>query len=141
MILHGHTHRYRLETIDKCIVFNPGECAGLMKNKNQVGIINLETIETKIINFLEFFFHKKNTVNIINSDVKNSGLAILIKPLLSRIVDSKINMVNIGARLLTPGLENQIETIIDRERLKTIILRIFFAHKQRKQGTYNQRKK
>ena len=51
LILHGHTHRYRLETIDKCIVFNPGECAGLMKDKNQVGIINLETIETKIINF------------------------------------------------------------------------------------------
>tara|TARA_B100000003_G_C10723458_1_gene287941 strand:+ start:444 stop:617 length:174 start_codon:yes stop_codon:yes gene_type:complete len=39
-------------------------------------------------------------------------------------VDSKINMVNIGTRLLPPGLENQIETIIDRERLKTKIFRI-----------------
>ena len=36
-----------------------------------------------------------------------------------------MNMVNIGARLLPPGLENQIETIIERERLKTIILKFF----------------
>ena len=35
-----------------------------------------------------------------------------------------MNMVNIGERLLPPGLENQIEIIIERERLKTIILKI-----------------
>ena len=34
-------------------------------------------------------------------------------------------MVNIGANWLPPGLENQIETIIERERLKTIILKFF----------------
>jgi len=51
LILHGHTHRYRLEKINDAIVFNPGECAGFMKGKNKVGIINLETLNPEIINF------------------------------------------------------------------------------------------
>jgi putative phosphoesterase len=51
LILHGHTHRFRLERLDDCIIFNPGECAGFMKNKNQVGIIDLKIKEPKIINF------------------------------------------------------------------------------------------
>ena len=51
LILHGHTHRYRLEKIKDCIVFNPGECAGFLKGKNQVGIVNLKNLVTRIINF------------------------------------------------------------------------------------------
>ena len=51
LILHGHTHRFRLESIDNCIVFNPGECAGFMKNKNQIGLIDFKVREPKIINF------------------------------------------------------------------------------------------
>ena len=51
LILHGHTHRHRLEKIDKTIVFNPGECAGFMKGKNKVGLIDLETLIPEIINF------------------------------------------------------------------------------------------
>ena len=51
LILHGHTHRYRKEKIDKSLVFNPGECAGFMKGKNQVGIVNLDSLDAKIINF------------------------------------------------------------------------------------------
>ena len=51
LILHGHTHRHRLEKIDKNIVFNPGECAGFMKGKNKVGLIDLETLIPEIINF------------------------------------------------------------------------------------------
>ena len=50
-IIHGHTHRFRLEKRNKCFIFNPGECAGFMKNKNQVGLINLEESEPRIINF------------------------------------------------------------------------------------------
>lgn len=50
-IIHGHTHRYRLEKINKCIIFNPGECAGFLKNKNQVGLINFEEPEPRVINF------------------------------------------------------------------------------------------
>ena len=51
LIIHGHTHRFRLEKIDKCIVFNPGECAGIMKGKNKVGIINLKEIKPKVLSF------------------------------------------------------------------------------------------
>jgi predicted phosphodiesterase len=34
-----------------CIIFNPGECAGIMEGKNQVGIVDLKNLRTKIINF------------------------------------------------------------------------------------------
>ena len=53
LVLHGHTHRYRLEKRDKTVIFNPGECAGFMKGKNQIGLIDLsnEEIEPKILNF------------------------------------------------------------------------------------------
>ncbi len=51
LILHGHTHRYKLEKIEDCIIFNPGECAGFMKGKNQVGIVDLKLLKPKIINF------------------------------------------------------------------------------------------
>ncbi len=50
-IFHGHTHRYRNEIIMNTIVFNPGECAGFMKNKNQIGIIDLANPPPIIINF------------------------------------------------------------------------------------------
>ena len=51
LILHGHTHRFRLEKIGETIIFNPGECAGFMEGKNQVGIIDLATFIPKVINF------------------------------------------------------------------------------------------
>ena len=51
LILHGHTHRYRLEKIENCIIFNPGECAGFMKGKNSVGIIDLKRLKPKVIYF------------------------------------------------------------------------------------------
>lgn len=51
LILHGHTHRFRKEKIGESLVFNPGECAGFMKGKNQVGIVNLDSLDAKIINF------------------------------------------------------------------------------------------
>ncbi len=51
LIFHGHTHRYRLEKKDNCLIFNPGECAGFMKGKNQIGLVNLDTMKPTIINF------------------------------------------------------------------------------------------
>ena len=51
LVLHGHTHRYRLEKINNCIVFNPGECAGFMKDKNQIGLVDLKGLSPKIVNF------------------------------------------------------------------------------------------
>ena len=53
LILHGHTHRYRLEKINNCYVFNPGECAGILKGKNQIGLIDLgrKNLKPEVFNF------------------------------------------------------------------------------------------
>ena len=51
IILHGHTHRYKLEKIDKCIIYNPGECAGFMEGKNQIGLIDTKKLKPITINF------------------------------------------------------------------------------------------
>ena len=50
-IFHGHTHRYRNEIIKETIIFNPGECAGFIKGKNQIGIVDIENPSPKVINF------------------------------------------------------------------------------------------
>lgn len=51
LILHGHTHRFRDEEISGVKVFNPGECAGMLKGKNAVGIIKLEKLSSTRIFF------------------------------------------------------------------------------------------
>ena len=50
-IFHGHTHRYRSEVINKALIFNPGECAGFIRGKNHIGIINTKKKESEIISF------------------------------------------------------------------------------------------
>ena len=50
-ILHGHTHRYRSELIKNTLVFNPGECAGILKEKNNIGLIDIEEKKSEIIRF------------------------------------------------------------------------------------------
>ncbi len=50
-IFHGHTHRYRNEVIKETIIFNPGECAGFLKGKNQIGLVDIENPPPKVINF------------------------------------------------------------------------------------------
>ena len=44
-------HRYRYEIIDGVVVFNPGECAGIMKGKNAIGIVNLKELSFERIFF------------------------------------------------------------------------------------------
>ncbi len=51
IVLHGHTHRYRLEKRDDVIIFNPGESAGMQVGKNAIGILDLENLETRRIFF------------------------------------------------------------------------------------------
>ena len=51
IVLHGHTHRYREETLDRTILFNPGESAGIIKGKNAIGIINLKDLSLERIFF------------------------------------------------------------------------------------------
>ena len=51
LIIHGHTHRYREETLNNIIFFNPGESAGSLKGKNALGLINLNNLEIRRIFF------------------------------------------------------------------------------------------
>ena len=51
LIIHGHTHRYREETLNNIIFFNPGESAGSLKGNNALGIINLNNLEIRRIFF------------------------------------------------------------------------------------------
>jgi putative phosphoesterase len=51
IIVHGHTHRFRDEICNNTYIFNPGECAGMMKNMNSVGIISVEQPSMEIIKF------------------------------------------------------------------------------------------
>ena len=51
IVIHGHTHRYRNETKNGVLFFNPGESAGMYAGKNAIGILDLKSIETKRIFF------------------------------------------------------------------------------------------
>ena len=51
IVVHGHTHRYREEIINKTLIFNPGESAGMMKGKNAIGIISLQNLHAERIFF------------------------------------------------------------------------------------------
>ncbi len=50
-IFHGHTHRFRHEVVKETLIFNPGECAGFMKGKNKIGLVNLKTKKAETISF------------------------------------------------------------------------------------------
>ena len=50
-VIHGHTHRYRSEFINNALIFNPGECAGHLKGKNNVGVIDTSTNTGQVISF------------------------------------------------------------------------------------------
>lgn len=51
LILHGHTHRYREETKENIVYFNPGESAGSIEGMNALGIIDLNNLNIKRIFF------------------------------------------------------------------------------------------
>ena len=51
IIVHGHTHRFRNEIYRDTHIFNPGECAGIMKGRNKVGVIDTDIPQMKIISF------------------------------------------------------------------------------------------
>ncbi len=51
IIVHGHTHRFRNEVYKDTAIFNPGECAGIMKGMNKIGIIDTVAPEMEIISF------------------------------------------------------------------------------------------
>ena len=51
LIIHGHTHRFRNETVGGVKIINPGECAGIIKGKNSVGLLNLKDLSLERIFF------------------------------------------------------------------------------------------
>ena len=51
LLLHGHTHLYRHELCGHQLIFNPGECAGIMPGLNAVGVVDLGTFETELLRF------------------------------------------------------------------------------------------
>lgn len=51
IIVHGHTHRFRDEIFKNTHIFNPGECAGMMKGMNKIGIIDTKGPSMEIISF------------------------------------------------------------------------------------------
>ena len=51
LILHGHTHRYKEETVGGIIYFNPGESAGSMEGKSAIGLIDMYNLKIKRIFF------------------------------------------------------------------------------------------
>ena len=51
IIVHGHTHRFRDEIFKDTHIYNPGECAGIMKGMNKIGIIDTNIPRMKVISF------------------------------------------------------------------------------------------
>jgi hypothetical protein len=51
LLLHGHTHRYTHVLNGRQLMFNPGECAGLMPGLNAIGLVDLATLEAKVVRF------------------------------------------------------------------------------------------
>ena len=51
LILHGHTHRLTIDHHESYLTFNPGECAGMMKGLNSIGVLDLVSMNPEIINF------------------------------------------------------------------------------------------
>jgi uncharacterized protein len=51
VVLHGHDHTRRIDREGGRLIFNPGECAGHMKGRNAVGVLDLIRLETEIVLF------------------------------------------------------------------------------------------
>ena len=51
LVLHGHTHQLTIEHHQNRLVFNPGECAGMMEGFNSIGILDLSDMKPEIIKF------------------------------------------------------------------------------------------
>jgi len=51
LLLHGNTHRHRHEVSGDTLIFNPGECAGLLAGRNAVGVVDLVSLEVRRLRF------------------------------------------------------------------------------------------
>ena len=51
LVLHGHTHRLVLARRGSALLFNPGECAGMLDGHNAVGVVDLAKLEVELLRF------------------------------------------------------------------------------------------
>jgi len=49
--LHGHTHLHHESTRGGTLVFNPGECAGVMHGLNTIGVLDLTSLACELLRF------------------------------------------------------------------------------------------
>lgn len=49
--LHGHTHLQTVQFEGSRLVFNPGECAGMMQGHNSIGVVDLLAMQVEILKF------------------------------------------------------------------------------------------
>ena len=49
--LFGHEHRLTLAREPERLVFNPGECAGLLEGRNAIGVVDLASLEAELLRF------------------------------------------------------------------------------------------
>lgn len=49
LIIYGHTHRTDIHKIGKTFIINPGECGGWLTGKSTIALLDLETLEAKIV--------------------------------------------------------------------------------------------
>ena len=53
VIIYGHTHRSDLRKIGKTLIINPGECGGWLTGKSTIALLDLKTLEAKIIDLAD----------------------------------------------------------------------------------------
>jgi putative phosphoesterase len=53
VIIYGHTHRTDLRKIGKTLIINPGECGGWLTGKSTIALLDLKTLEAKIIDLAD----------------------------------------------------------------------------------------
>jgi hypothetical protein len=51
VVLHGHTHRPVHERRNGTLLFNPGECAGMLPGHNSIGVLDLARLEVEWLRF------------------------------------------------------------------------------------------
>ena len=49
IIIYGHTHQYVIESHDKTMVINPGECCGWVTEKASIAIVELADMNARIV--------------------------------------------------------------------------------------------
>ena len=53
VIIYGHSHRTDLRKIKKTLIINPGECGGWLTGESTIALLDLETLEAKVINLAD----------------------------------------------------------------------------------------